>query len=123
MAHILLIDDDEILRDTVQQMLELDGHRVSTAVDGIEGVIAWQRGRFDLVITDVLMPRQDGTQVIAELRLADERLPIVAISGGRRVLSPEFNLQTAGLVGATSQLAKPFTRAQLREVVNHALAA
>lgn len=123
MANILLIDDDELLRDTLLQMLELDGHRVVEARDGHEGLSRYGAGRFDLVITDVLMPGMDGAQLIVELRKRDGALPILAISGGRRVLTPAFNLQTAGLAGATLQLAKPFGRAQLQQAVNQALAA
>jgi len=121
MAHILLIDDDEMLRDTLQQMLELDQHQVTTAADGREGLAQWKPGRFALVITDMLMPGTDGAQVIAELRQRDSNQPILAVSGGRRVLSPEFNLQTAGIAGANLTLAKPFSRAQLREAVHQAL--
>lgn len=125
MAHILLIDDDELLRDTVLQMLELDGHRVVEAADGDAGLHAFarQHGRdpIDLVITDVLMPGLDGARVIVELRREHPQLPIVAISGGRRILSPQFNLETATLAGATVQLAKPFGRHELQQAVRTAL--
>jgi CheY-like chemotaxis protein len=128
MAHILLIDDDALLRDTVRQLLELDGHRVTEAHDGAQGLrtFASRRGgseRFDLVVTDVLMPGIDGARVIVELRREHARVPIIAISGGRRVLSPRFNLETAALAGATCQLAKPFGRHDLQSAVSQALAA
>jgi CheY-like chemotaxis protein len=126
MAHILLIDDDELLRDTLNQMLCLDGHQVTEAGGGAQGLTLFKqfRGRdaFDLVITDVLMPGVDGTRVIVELRGTAPDLPIIAISGGRRVLSPQFNLQTAALAGATCQLAKPFNRRDLQSAVTEALA-
>jgi CheY-like chemotaxis protein len=121
MATILLIDDDELLRDTVRQLLQRDGHQVTEAEDGEQGLSRFEVGRFHAVITDVLMPRVDGAQVIAELRRRAPTLPIVAISGGRRVLSPAFNLQTASLMGADVQLAKPFGRVELREALNKAL--
>ncbi len=124
MAHILLIDDDELLRDTVLQMLQLDRHEVTEAADGQAALrlVAGRGGRgFDLVITDVLMPGMDGARVIVELRRSHPRLPIIAISGGRRVLSPQFNLETAALAGAVCQLAKPFTRQALQAVVATAL--
>jgi CheY-like chemotaxis protein len=127
MAHILLIDDDELLRDTVLQMLELDDHRVVEAADGESGLKAFakRQGRdgFDLVITDMLMPGIDGARVIVELRREHPQLPIVAISGGRRVLSPQFNLETATLAGATVQLAKPFGRQELQTAIRSALSA
>lgn len=122
MANILLIDDDDLLRDTVLQMLELDGHRVVQASNGKDGLERFRQSRgFDLVITDMLMPGMDGAQVITELRRQRPDLPILAISGGRRMLTPAFNLETASLAGATLQLAKPFSRQQLQQAVNDAL--
>lgn len=122
MAHILLIDDDELLRDTVLQMLELDHHRVTEAADGEQGLAAFGRHpNIDLVITDVLMPGIDGARVIVEMRKQRPNLPIIAISGGRRVLSPQFNLETASLAGATCQLSKPFKRHELQSAVGRAL--
>lgn len=124
MARILLIDDDELLRDTLLQMLELDGHEVTEAADGAQGLKLFQArpNVFDAVITDVLMPGVDGAKVIVELRRSHPELPIIAISGGRRVLSPQFNLQTASLAGATCQLAKPFSRHDLQSALSQALA-
>lgn len=126
MARILLIDDDELLRDTVLQMLELDGHEVTQAASGEQGLKLFasrsgQRG-FDAVITDVLMPGIDGARVIVELRRSHPGLPIVAISGGRRVLSPQFNLETAALAGASCQLSKPFSRHELQSALSQAMA-
>lgn len=120
MARILLIDDDALLRDTVAQMLELDHHVITEACNGREGLARFQPGHHDLVLTDVLMPEMDGAELISELRKHHPGLPIIAMSGGRRVLSPTFNLQTASLAGATSQLAKPFSRQQLQQAVQQA---
>lgn len=122
MAHILLIEDDDLLRSTVQQLLELDGHRVTDAANGEQGLnLLGAGGGVDLVITDILMPGIDGTQVITELRRRQPDLPVIAISGGRRVLSPEFNLETARLVGANNVLAKPFGRSELQEALRAVL--
>ena len=122
MAHILLIEDDDLLRNTLRQMLELDHHRVSEAANGEEGMRRFGSGTgIDLVLTDVLMPGIDGTQVITELRRQQPGLPIIAMSGGRRLLSPEFNLETARLVGATAVLAKPFGRSELQAALQTVL--
>lgn len=122
MARILVIDDDDLLRDTVLQMLELDGHRVTEACSGEAGLKAFGNGGgFDAVITDMLMPGIDGTRVIVELRQRSPSLPIVAISGGRRMLSPQFNLETASVAGANLSLAKPFGRRELQAAVASAL--
>jgi CheY-like chemotaxis protein len=123
MAHILLIDDDELLRDTLLQMLELDGHRVTEVADGEQGLKLFDTSpAIDAVITDILMPGIDGTRVIAALRQRRPKLPIIAISGGRRVLSPQFNLESAAPAGATCQLAKPFGRRDLQAALRHVLA-
>lgn len=122
MARILLIDDDAILRDTVLQLLQLDRHHVTEAVDGATGLQRFGDGQnFDLVITDMLMPGMDGTQVIVELHRRRPAMPVLAISGGRRLLSPAFNLQSADLAGAKVQLSKPFGRADLQRAVSQAL--
>ena len=122
MAHILLIEDDELLRDTLLQMLELDRHRVTEAADGEQGLKRFGDGSgIDLVITDILLPGVDGTQVIAELRRRQPGLPILAISGGRRVLTPVFSLETASLMGANGVLAKPFGRAELQAALRQAM--
>jgi CheY-like chemotaxis protein len=124
MAHILLIDDDELLRDTVLQLLELDGHRVTEAADGQAGLALFRGGHgFDAVITDVLMPGIDGARVTVEIHKQRPGFPVIAISGGRRMLSPQFNLETASLAGATCQLAKPFGRKELQAALATALAA
>lgn len=122
MPRILLIDDDAQLRDTISQLLTLDGHQVIEAADGHLGLARIAQGEvFDLVITDMLMPVTDGAQVIVELKKLRPGLPVLAISGGRRALSPAFNLDTAQLVGATQSLAKPFGRAKLQAAVQAAL--
>ena len=124
MSKILLVDDDALLRDTMRQMLELDGHHVTEAPDGRVGLSLCRQARsFDLVITDMLMPELDGAQFIVELRRLHPTMPVLAISGGRRALSPQFNLETAGLLGATRQLSKPFDRAALRASVTESIAA
>jgi CheY-like chemotaxis protein len=122
LARILLIDDDALLRDTLRQLLELDGHLVSEAADGDAGLRLLRDGLgSDLVITDMLMPVLDGAQVIAQLKLLRPGLPVLAISGGRRALSPQFNLDTALLAGAAQSLPKPFGRAALQAAVSAAM--
>lgn len=122
MTRILLIDDDALLRDTVRQLLELDGHQVTEAEHGQAGLDKLRQGLgAELVITDMLMPVMDGAQLIVELKKLRPGLPVIAISGGRRSLSPQFNLDTAEIAGATQSLPKPFGRAALQAAVRTAL--
>lgn len=122
MAKILVIDDEEQLRDLLKQMLSRDGHEVMTASDGVEGVRNFDQFHPDIVITDIIMPNKDGIEVITELLCRDPKTAIIAISGGRRAITAEFNLESAELLGVKGILSKPFTREQLREAVHLALA-
>lgn len=122
MARVLIIDDEEQLRDLLKQMLTRDGHTVQTAFDGVEGIRVFKQFNPDLVITDIIMPNKDGIEVITELLRANPNTRIVAISGGRRAITAEFNLESAELLGVKGILSKPFTRHQLLEVVQSALA-
>ena len=123
MAHILVIDDDEQFRTMLIQMLTKDGHRVASAQDGEEGLQLIAQIKPDLIITDILMPRKDGIETIMELNRIGNEIPIIAMSGGRRSIRAEFNLESAALVGAgiKASLAKPFSRADLRLAIERAL--
>jgi CheY-like chemotaxis protein len=122
MAHILLIDDDEQFRAMLAQMLSLDHHQVTLAIDGEEGLRLAAQVKPDLIITDILMPHKDGIETIMALAEAGSTIPIIAISGGRRTISAEFNLKSATLIGVKATLAKPFARADLRLAIARALA-
>ncbi len=122
MAKILVIDDEEQLRELLKQMLTRDGHQVVAASDGVEGMRAFDTFQPSVVITDIIMPNKDGIEVITELLCRDSKISIIAISGGRRAITAEFNLESAELLGVKGILSKPFTREQLREAVSLALA-
>jgi CheY-like chemotaxis protein len=122
MAKILVIDDEQSMRDVLNQMLTRDGHTVTTAIDGVDGIRVFKQFNPDLVITDIIMPNKDGIEVITELLGKGSHAAILAISGGRRAITAEFNLESAELLGVKGILSKPFTHDQLRDVVQHALA-
>jgi CheY-like chemotaxis protein len=65
----------------------------------------------------------DGVETIVELARQGSKIPIIAMSGGRRTVTAEFNLESAGLLGVAASLAKPFTRASLRHAIDQALQA
>jgi CheY-like chemotaxis protein len=121
MAHILVIDDDRQFRDMLVQMLQGDGHDVSAAADGAEALKLLQGIRPDLIMTDILMPNMDGVETIMELSRRGGETPIIAMSGGRRSMSVDFNLNSADLLGVKATLAKPFSRADLRNAIKKAV--
>jgi CheY-like chemotaxis protein len=121
MAHVLVIDDDELVRIMLTQMLRMDTHRVTVAADGKEGLRLALEIDPDLVIMDMLMPLMDGIETIMAMAAARMAVPIIAISGGRRAISAEFNLESAAMMGVKATLAKPFAIAALRKAIALAL--
>ena len=120
MARILVIDDQAALRVLLRDILEPEGHVIVDAANGAIGVEAFRQLPFDLVITDIIMPDQDGIDTIVELRRLRPEQKIIVISGGGRNNSPEF-LRIATRLGATEVLAKPFGPADMRRVVRTCL--
>ncbi len=122
MAHIMVVEDDIQFRQMLFDMLQQDGHRVALAGDGVEAIKLLATVQPDLIITDILMPGMDGVEFIMELSRQDNATPMIAMSGGRRAITAEFNLDSAALLGVKSTLAKPFSRADLRGAIKQALA-
>jgi len=116
MTRILVIDDEKPIRTLVRQMLEKAGYEVTEASDGKKGMTILREESSDLVITDILMPDQEGLQTIKELRRDYPEVKIIAISGGGAV-GPETYLQTARRFGADRTLTKPFSRDDLLRAV------
>jgi len=73
------------------------------------------------IITDIIMPEKDGIEVIVEVLKDNPELPIIAISGGRRAVTADFNLDSAEMLGVKGILQKPFTHEQLQELIESVL--
>jgi len=107
MARILFIDDDPSLVEEMKYLLEENGYDVTTANDGEEAFRIAREKEFDLVITDVLMIKSHGMEVILHMREFHPAVKIITITGGGWA-SPQFHLDAARLLGADGCLAKPF---------------
>lgn len=112
MRSILVIDDNAQLRGLLGDALKKMGYEVTSAANGTEAFTAIGLNKFDVVITDLLMPERDGIEVIGELRLKQPETRIVAMSGGGRG-SRDHYLQTAKGLGAHVVLGKPFSVSEL----------
>lgn len=117
MAHILLIDDIDAVRRSITSILKRAGHEVVEASGAADGLDKAGRRRFDLVITDILMPEADGMEVIETLRRSQPNMKILAISGGGSLVNSEEALQLAGKL-ADGALTKPFEADELLAVVD-----
>lgn len=121
MAKILVIEDDEQFCQMLAEMLNQAGHQVERAANGIVGMERFRSDEPDLVITDILMPEKDGIETIIEMKHERDSIKIIAMSGGRRAITPQFNLDSAALIGVQQTLTKPFTRQQLLQAIEDAL--
>jgi CheY-like chemotaxis protein len=119
-TEILLIDDMAGVRRAVVAMLTRAGHTVTAAESGNKGVELLTAKRFDLVITDMLMPGVDGVDVLSHVEGMPNRPRVIAISGGGAGLSAESALRLAR-IKADAFLEKPFESEQLLAAIDKLL--
>ena len=103
--NILVIDDDEPIRDSCQQVLSKDGCRVKTAGEGDEGLRRMKEESFDLILLDLKMPGLSGVEVLERIKENNPEAIVIVITGYPSVQSA---VQTMKL-GAYDYLSKPFT--------------
>jgi CheY-like chemotaxis protein len=120
MHSILVIDDDVQFRRMLRQVLGREGYEVVEASNGKEGMDLFRAEPTDLVISDILMPEQEGLQTVRELRREFPKVKIIVVSGGGSGGTMNF-LNAAKLLGAQRTLWKPFDLDELRQAVREVL--
>lgn len=112
---VLVVEDEELLRDMAADLLTRLGYRVVTAVDGLEALSVFERerARLDWVLLDMVMPRLNGTQTLARLRAMDAEIPIVMTSG----FSVEEQTVTEDNSLADGFIQKPFGKDELSRMI------
>jgi CheY-like chemotaxis protein len=110
--HILVVEDDAGIRDSLAELLELEGFGVTSARDGLEGLSRLRERRPDLILLDLFMPGLDGTQFVERLRAdtANSDIPVVLMTG----LGPECGRAPTRVQAV---LPKPFELDELLAVV------
>lgn len=121
MARILVIDDEIQLRDLLTEYLMGEGHLVDKADNGQVGLRLAKKNMYDLVITDLLMPEQDGFEVIMGLKRTSPKMRIIVITGGAPKIDIPNLLKTAQLLGVDRALAKPLVFINFKTVVKEVL--
>ena len=116
-AKILVIDDEETMRDSCRQTLSRDGNRVEVADDGLKGLAMLEKGSFDLVILDLKMPGLSGMEVLKKTKEDDPEAMVIVITGYATVESAVEAMKR----GAYDFIPKPFTPDSLRVIVKRAL--
>jgi two-component system response regulator (stage 0 sporulation protein F) len=112
MAKILLVEDDDLVRDMLAQVLKRAGHEVESAANGDEATEILQRVEPDIMVTDIIMPKKSGITLISEVKNKHPNMEIIAISGGGR-LDPTGYLDLSESLGAAVSFEKPVDKAAL----------
>src|SRR5262245_44013882 len=116
-ARILVIDDEAAIRDSLRMTLEYEGYEYLTAATGQEGLVMADRETPDLVVLDIKMPGMDGLEVLDRLRVINEALPVIVISGhGTIVTAVEATKK-----GAFDFIEKPFASERVLVALRNAL--
>jgi DNA-binding response OmpR family regulator len=120
MHTILIIDDDAQVREMLKKMFGRVGYHVLTAKDGKEGLRLFETSSVDLVVTDLIMPEQEGIETIIALRRRKSDVKIIAISGDGQENSTSY-LNMATKLGAQKAFAKPLQRKELLDAIHNLL--
>jgi DNA-binding response OmpR family regulator len=108
MPGILIVEDDKELREMLKVSLIRHKYSVLEAIDGKDAISHFKPSIIDLVVTDLIMPEEDGLKVIMKLRELKPQLKIIAISGGGKA-GPGSYLKLAKALGADAVFSKPFS--------------
>ncbi len=106
--HILIADDDRLIRTSLARFLTGSGFRVSVAEDGVAMFAAVEKGRFDLIVLDIMMPGEDGLSLCKRLR-AESNVPVILLTA----LSGEIDRIVGLELGADDYICKPFSPREL----------
>jgi DNA-binding NtrC family response regulator len=117
MARIMVVDDQEMMRDSLLATLKRDGHEAIGCGEGQTAIARLSQGRFDLLITDLKMPRQGGIELLAEAKKLRPDLPVVLMTAFATVNTAVEAMKQ----GAYDYIQKPFDGEQIRLLVDRAL--
>jgi CheY-like chemotaxis protein len=111
--RIMVVDDEPLVCDAVKMMLEFDGHKVEIARSAKEALRIFDRGKFDVVITDFEMPNMKGDELAAQIKAQDPNQPVVMITAYAELLQASRKQ----LKGIDFMISKPFLLENLRQAL------
>lgn len=116
MYNILIVDDEEMIRKLIRKYAEFDGHKVTEASDGMDAVIKFKNGNFDIILMDIMMPELDGFSASREIRKTSN-IPIIMLSARGEEYDKLFGFE----LGIDDYVVKPFSPKELIARVNAVL--
>lgn len=114
LPHILVIDDDELIRSLVKEVLSRNNYQIDEAENGKVGLQKCKSQEYDLIITDIVMPEMEGISLIQKLNEFHQGIPVIAMTGNAHGRMEEF-LELSQQLGANAVLAKPL---QIDEIIS-----
>jgi DNA-binding response OmpR family regulator len=120
MPGVLLVEDDKELREMLKVSLKRRNYLVMEAENGKDAISHFKPLITDLVVTDLIMPEEDGLKVVIKLRELKPSLKIIAMSGGGKV-GPGSYLNLAKALGADAIFSKPFSLSELVKKIEQLL--
>ncbi len=116
-AHILIVEDDDAIREGLDLNLGLEGHQVATAADGESALRVLETESFDLVLLDVMLPGRNGFEVLRAIRQRNKELPVILLTARADEADKILGLE----LGADDYVTKPFGLGELRARIRAAL--
>jgi len=117
-ASILIVDDDDTVRASLERVLVPEGYRVALSRSGVDAVNLLVKGEFELVMLDLRMPQLGGLTVLQHVRTRHPEIPVIVMTGFPSIENAKESIQ----LGAFDFVLKPIDPATTRQVVARALA-
>lgn len=112
MIRIMVVDDDEAFRQTVCELLAEGDFEILSAESGTQLFTVLKKQSVDIVLTDIVMPDEDGLEIVRKIKKMNPAPKIVAMSGGGRIAATDY-LEIARLMGVSATIRKPFKQQEL----------
>ncbi len=120
-STVLLVEDELLLREGVQEVLEVHGYKVMVAGDGAEALALLGHTPVSLIISDLVMPNMNGVDFVQRVRQQFPKLPIIVASGSPGAVMKRLGIDSIQVPGATACIMKPFKSAELLALVKQVL--
>lgn len=116
MPHILIVDDEQKIREVIREYAEFNGYEVKEAADGMEAIALTKQFDFDLIVMDIMMPKLDGFSTCKEIKKTTD-IPVIMLSARGEEYDKLFGFE----LGIDDYVVKPFSPKELMARINVAL--